>query len=73
MARIARHLRCNFLWLVAKPDIDYLIQVLVVSVSLCLFTFSAGHLLAKLFRLDHSSRVALLYGLACGIRVLGWC
>jgi BASS family bile acid:Na+ symporter len=45
------------------PDWDFLGVVMVYVTGLCTVTFTAGYVLARVFRADRGQRVALIYGL----------
>lgn len=49
--------------MIADPDWDFLIVILVVVGALCVSAFAAGWLLAKLLRADDSQRKSLMFGL----------
>jgi BASS family bile acid:Na+ symporter len=48
---------------VAYPDWDFLILILVATVTLCVTAFSAGWWLGRLFGADRPRRTALMFGL----------
>jgi len=49
--------------IVAQPDADFLVLVLLVTVFLCVVMFGAGWLLARLLRLDQARQAPLVFGL----------
>jgi bile acid:Na+ symporter, BASS family len=46
-----------------EPDWDFLGITLTFVAGLCISTFAAGYILARLLRADHGQRVALMFGL----------
>jgi BASS family bile acid:Na+ symporter len=48
---------------IAKPDWDFLILILIITVLLCLTMFIAGYVTAKIFNSNHDDLVALVFGL----------
>ncbi|APW63689.1 bile acid:sodium symporter family protein [Paludisphaera borealis] len=46
-----------------QPDWDFLGIVLTFVAGLCVSTFAAGYVLARLLRADHGQRAALMFGL----------
>jgi bile acid:Na+ symporter, BASS family len=48
---------------VARPDVDLLALVMLVTTALCLVTFATGYLLAGFFRADRGAKVSLMFGL----------
>lgn len=49
--------------IVARPDLDFLAVVLLVTVFLCIVMFGAGWLLARLLRVDPARQAPLIFGL----------
>jgi BASS family bile acid:Na+ symporter len=49
--------------IVAQPDADYLVVVLMVTVFLCVVMFGAGWLLSRALRLDQSRQAPLVFGI----------
>lgn len=47
----------------AERDYDFLAVTLALSAGLCVILFAAGYGLSRLFRLDRTERVSLMYGL----------
>jgi predicted Na+-dependent transporter len=45
------------------PDYDFFALILIVSLTLCGFSFSVGWFIANLFKLEKSDRSALVFGL----------
>lgn len=48
---------------VANPDADFLAVILAITLSLCILSFAAGWLIARLLRADDASRAAIMFGL----------
>jgi BASS family bile acid:Na+ symporter len=48
---------------VARPDPDLLVMVVTIALGLCITAFTAGSLLASVFRAGRPARVSLLFGL----------
>lgn len=48
---------------VANPDADFLVVILVITLSLCVIAFVSGWLIARFFKVDDSTRAALMFGL----------
>ncbi len=49
--------------IVTHPDPDFLVLVLLVTVSLCVLLFGAGWLLARVLRLNRAQQAPLVFGL----------
>lgn len=49
--------------IVARPDLDFLAVVLLVTIFLCIVMFGAGWLLARFLRLDPARQAPLIFGL----------
>jgi BASS family bile acid:Na+ symporter len=49
--------------IVARPDLNFLAVVLLVTVFLCIVMFGAGWLLSRLLRLDPARQAPLIFGL----------
>ena len=49
--------------MIAEPDWDYLVGIVVIVVALCLSAFMAGWLLARFLGLDKSQQRSLMFGL----------
>jgi bile acid:Na+ symporter, BASS family len=49
--------------MIAEPDWDYLVGIVVIVVALCLSAFMAGWLLARFLKLDQSQQRSLMFGL----------
>lgn len=47
----------------SNPDIDFLVIIAVISLTMCLAAFGTGYLLSRVFRTDRSDRVSLMFGL----------
>jgi bile acid:Na+ symporter, BASS family len=47
----------------AEPDWDFLGVILVIVVGMCVLAFTAGWLLSRLFRVELSQRISLMFGL----------
>jgi BASS family bile acid:Na+ symporter len=48
---------------VAKPDVDFLVATLTITLLLCVVAFSTGWAIARLRGVDPSDRIALMFGL----------
>lgn len=48
---------------IADQDYDFLAVTLVISAGLCLTLFAAGYGMSRLFKLDRTERVSLMFGL----------
>ncbi|MCX7196399.1 MAG: bile acid:sodium symporter, partial [Proteobacteria bacterium] len=48
---------------IADRDYDFLAVTLVISAGLCLTLFAAGYGMSRLFKLDRTERVSLMFGL----------
>ncbi len=48
---------------IADQDYDFLAVTLVISAGLCLTLFVAGYGMSRLFRLDRTERISLMFGL----------
>jgi BASS family bile acid:Na+ symporter len=48
---------------IADRDVDFLVVTFVIAAGLCLTAFASGYWLSRLFKLDQSERVTLMYGL----------
>jgi BASS family bile acid:Na+ symporter len=48
---------------IANPDFDFLAVTLAIVFGLCVLTFTAGWLLARLFRVSAPQRTSLMFGL----------
>jgi bile acid:Na+ symporter, BASS family len=46
-----------------RPDIDFLMLILVIAMALCAVCFGAGWLLSRLFKAEHSQQVSMTFGL----------
>ncbi len=46
-----------------KPDWDFLLIILLITGSLCIFAFSIGSQIAKLFKSSNAEKSALMFGL----------
>ena len=49
--------------MVATPDWDFLVMILVIVVALCLSAFTAGWSLARFLKVDKSQQRSLMFGL----------
>ncbi len=47
----------------AKPDWDFLIITLLITISLCLLAFGTGWIISKILRVSDSERTSLMFGL----------
>jgi BASS family bile acid:Na+ symporter len=47
----------------SKPDIDYLLFILIVTFIMCCIAFAAGWLISKAFRASKADTAALMFGL----------
>lgn len=47
----------------SNPDLDFLVLILTIVTTLCIFAFASGYLLANFFQVDRNSRVSLMFGL----------
>jgi BASS family bile acid:Na+ symporter len=59
--------------IVARPDLDFLAVVLLVTVFLCVVMFGAGWLLARFLRLDPARKAPLIFGLGMNNNGTGGC
>jgi BASS family bile acid:Na+ symporter len=48
---------------VARPDPDFLMVVVAITLGLCITAFTAGALVARFFRAGRAARVSLVFGL----------
>jgi bile acid:Na+ symporter, BASS family len=48
---------------VAHPDMDFLVLILVITVALCLVAFMSGYLLGRVLGTDRNGTISLLFGL----------
>ena len=46
-----------------RPDIDFLVLILVTAMGLCAVCFGAGWLLSRLLKAEHSQQVSMTFGL----------
>jgi BASS family bile acid:Na+ symporter len=49
--------------MVAAPDWDFLVMIVMIAVALCLLAFTTGWLLARFLKLDASQQRSLMFGL----------
>lgn len=49
--------------IIANPDWDFLVMILIITSVLCITLFGAGNILGKLLKTDNSNRIALMFGL----------
>ena len=47
----------------SNPDADFLVLILIVVTSLCIFAFASGYLLSIFFQADRNAKVSLMFGL----------
>ena len=47
----------------AKPDWDFLIMILLITISLCFIAFGTGWLIAKILKVSNVERTSLMFGL----------
>jgi BASS family bile acid:Na+ symporter len=48
---------------VTNPDWDFLAVILAIVIGMCLFAFTAGGLIGRLFRAEWPQRISLMFGL----------
>ncbi len=48
---------------IQKPDWDYYLLILVVTIVLCLFAFMAGFVIARFFKCNRADMASLMFGL----------
>ncbi|MDX1919576.1 MAG: bile acid:sodium symporter [Candidatus Caenarcaniphilales bacterium] len=46
-----------------NPDWDFLIIILLITISLCLLAFTAGWAIAKIFKVSNADKASLMFGL----------
>ncbi len=48
---------------VFKPDVDFLVIILVIVTALCITSFASGYFIAHVFQADRKETVSLMFGL----------
>lgn len=49
--------------LISQPDLDFVIVMLIIVILLCFVMFSAGYMLARVFRVGRAEMASLMFGL----------